>query len=122
MIACMITQYCAGDASEGRPGALEESATTGGKPVFDFNDSEGFLQAVFPMTNARNFLGKNCMQCHEGPENAVPGAVSLHVSLKAMQAELRLSLAARARGGGPHASAPRRDLCRDRPHRLAAVG
>ena len=88
----MITQFGPGDASQGKPDANEERAMAGGKPEFAFNDREGYVQAVFPMRNARDFLGKNCTQCHEGPENAVLGAISLRVNLKGMQAELQTFL------------------------------
>ncbi len=84
-----VEQYGPGDADHDRPGVDEQSAMMRGKPYFAFNEREGFLQAVFPMLNASSYLGKNCMECHRGRADEVLGAVSLRVSLTAMQQQLR---------------------------------
>ncbi len=84
----VITQYGAGDATEGNPGADEAAVMKSGKPSFSVNEKDGYLSAIFPILNSRNFLGKDCMGCHQGAENDVLGAISMQVSLKKAQSEL----------------------------------
>ncbi|MBE0619750.1 MAG: methyl-accepting chemotaxis protein [Burkholderiales bacterium] len=84
----VIAQYGPGDAAEGNPSADEAAVMQSGKPMFRVNEKEGYLSAIFPMPNSRNFLGKDCMGCHQGAENEVLGAVSMQVSLKKAQADL----------------------------------
>lgn len=64
----------------------------------DFNevreDTEGpYLQTIRPMKNFKSYLGKNCMECHDAPENATLGVVSIKISLaKISQAAARQQL------------------------------
>jgi len=61
-----------------------------GKPYFKVAEEEGTLHAIFPVLNSHNYLGKDCMAgCHEGKVGDVLGAVSMRVSLKKEQAQLR---------------------------------
>jgi len=83
-----ITQYGAGSGPEGAPGVDEAAVMKTGKPNFHVNETEGYLHAIFPILNWRNYLGKDCMGCHQGAENEVLGAISMHVSLKKAQAQL----------------------------------
>ena len=84
----VVTQYGAGDASEGDPSAAEAAVMNSGKPSFSVDEKDGYLSAIFPVLNSHNFLGKDCMGCHQGAEKDVLGAVSMQVSLKKAQAEL----------------------------------
>jgi methyl-accepting chemotaxis protein len=60
-----------------------------GRPYFKILEEEDALRAIYPVLNSSNYLGKNCMKCHEGREGTVLGAVSMRVSLKRTQADLR---------------------------------
>jgi methyl-accepting chemotaxis protein len=41
-----------------------------------------YLLAIRPMKNYKDYLGKNCVQCHDAaPENAVLGVISMKISL-----------------------------------------
>jgi len=84
----VITQYGAGDASEGSPSAAEAAVMNSGKPSFSINEKKGYLSAIFPILNSHSYLGKDCMGCHQGAEGDVLGAISMQVSLKKAQAEL----------------------------------
>ena len=83
-----ITQYGAGDGTEGAPDAGEAAVMNTGKPSFRVDEKGDYLEAIFPILNWRNYLGKDCMGCHQGAENEVLGAISMHVSLKRANAQL----------------------------------
>ena len=85
----VVAQYGAGQASETAPSPEEKAVMEKGQPSFKVAADSGSLHAIIPMLNASNFLGKNCMTCHEGKESDVLGAVSMKVSLKKAQAALR---------------------------------
>ena len=87
--ATVIAQYGAGEAAEAKPSAEEKAVLESGEAFFSANDGEGYLRAIFPIRNWKNYLGKDCTGCHQGKENAVLGAVSMKVSLKNAQADLR---------------------------------
>lgn len=40
------------------------------------------LRVVYPTLASRNYLGKNCLTCHQVPENTPLGAVSMRISLE----------------------------------------
>jgi len=84
----VITQYGAGDATEGNPSAAETAVMKSGKTSFVVNEKDGYLSAIFPILNWRTYLGKECMGCHQGAENEVLGAISMQVGLQKAQAEL----------------------------------
>ncbi len=84
-----VTQYGAGDAADGVASDDEKSVMERGKPFYKLSDGGDVLVAVFPTLNSRNFLGKDCTGCHQGSEGAVLGAVSMKLSLKKSQVELR---------------------------------
>ncbi|HRK36944.1 MAG TPA: methyl-accepting chemotaxis protein [Burkholderiaceae bacterium] len=69
--------------------AIDQQVMQTGKEVFVVDrDAKGeYLRAVRPALNSPNYLGKNCMLCHQVPENAVLGVVSMKVSLDKMNAE-----------------------------------
>jgi methyl-accepting chemotaxis protein len=85
-----ITQYGAGQGSEGNPSAEEKAVMETGQPYFNVSDETGTLRAIYPTLNSRNYLGKDCITgCHQAKEGEVLGAVSMRVSLEKAQAELR---------------------------------
>jgi len=53
----VITQYGAGDASEGNPSAEEAAVMKSGKPSFSVNEKDGYLSAIFPVLLSHNYLG-----------------------------------------------------------------
>jgi methyl-accepting chemotaxis protein len=54
-------------------------------------DAEGpYLLTIRPMKNYKSYLGKNCLECHDAPEDATLGVVSIKISLaKISQAAAR---------------------------------
>jgi len=85
----VITQYGPGQASESAASPEEKAVMEKGRSSFRIAEDNDSLEAVIPMLNSSNFLGKNCMTCHEGKEGEVLGAVSMKVSLRKPQAALR---------------------------------
>ncbi len=69
--------------------ALEQQVMQSGKEVFRIEtDANGeYLRAVRPTLASTNYLGKNCLTCHQVPENTVLGVVSMKVSLDKINAE-----------------------------------
>jgi methyl-accepting chemotaxis protein len=69
--------------------AIDQQVMQTGKEMFVVDsDAKGeYLRAVRPTLNSTNYLGKNCTQCHQVPENAVLGVVSMKVSLDKINAE-----------------------------------
>ncbi len=78
-----------GDEDEMHAGPDELLVLTNGKPIFELRDDPRhgrILKAVFPQINQENYLGKNCMECHdEHPAGTVLGAVTMEISLAQMQ-------------------------------------
>lgn len=94
-----------GDESESQRDALESAVLASGNPVFqEMQDpTHGrVLRAVFPAVSTKNYLGRNCLECHdEHPEGTVLGAVSMKVSLEKSAQEVtgfRFALTAAALG------------------------
>lgn len=53
------------------------------------SDDQGeYLYVVKPVLAKANFLGKNCLSCHQVPEGTVLGTVSLRISLDKMNAAI----------------------------------
>ena len=72
----------AGDAVE------QQVMQTGVATFYVESDEQGeYLRAVRPSLASTNYLGKNCLSCHQVPENAVLGVVSMKVSLDKVNAE-----------------------------------
>ena len=69
--------------------AAEQQVMQTGKEVFYVeSDAKGeYLRAVRPSLASSNYLGKNCLMCHQVPENSVLGVVSMKVSLDKINAE-----------------------------------
>ena len=85
----VVAKYGAGHASEANPSPEEKAVMESGKPYFATDEQGGYLRAIYPILNSGNYLGKNCITCHEGKEGEVLGAVSMKVSLQKAQAGLR---------------------------------
>jgi methyl-accepting chemotaxis protein len=84
-----LDQYGEGEGSESKVSLEERAVMESGQPYFKVLEDEDALRAIYPVLNSSNYLGKNCMKCHEGKEGTVLGAVSMRVSLKRTQADLR---------------------------------
>lgn len=79
-----------GDEIAMNPDEREKQVLESGKPLFEdiVDPKHGHvLIAIFPAIAVKNYLGRNCMECHEEvKENDILGAVSMKVSLADMDA------------------------------------
>ncbi len=77
-------------ADNGDPDELERQVLASGKEVVRVErDARGeYLRAVRPTLAAKNYLGKDCTVCHQSPENAVLGVVSMKLSLESSNAAI----------------------------------
>ena len=81
----------------------EQEVMRSGKPYISVetsNDSS-YLQVINPTKASANYLGKDCIACHQVPEGTVLGVVSMKVSLDSVEAEVasfRLKIAGAALG------------------------
>ncbi|WP_304412707.1 methyl-accepting chemotaxis protein [Herminiimonas sp. CN] len=76
--------FGAGNAKDAaNPDELEQQVLRSGKEVVRVeSDSKGeYLRAVRPALASSNYLGKNCISCHQVAENTVLGVVSMKISL-----------------------------------------
>lgn len=75
-----------GDEIAMNPNELEKQVMTTGKVLFqEANDPKHghVLIAIFPAIASKNYLGRDCMECHEEvKEGNILGAVSMKVSLE----------------------------------------
>ena len=98
----VIKMFGVGTAEDiSNPDALEQQVLNTGKEVTRVeSDSNGeYLRAVRPALAQTNYLGKNCIMCHQVPENTVLGVVSMKIPLDeanaaASRQRLKLILAA----------------------------
>lgn len=72
-----------GKAAEGDADAIEKQVLSSGKEFIDIqSDAQGeYLRVVRPTLALKNYLGKDCLMCHQVPEKTVLGVVSMKVSL-----------------------------------------
>jgi methyl-accepting chemotaxis protein len=72
-----------GNATETKPDAIEQQVLGSGKEFIEVqSDGKGeFLRVVRPALALKNYLGKDCLMCHQVPEKSVLGVVSMKVSL-----------------------------------------
>ncbi len=82
-------QFGSDKVSKDTPSAEEKAVLQTGRPYFGTSEEGKFFQAVFPVLNWKNYLGKDCTSCHQGAENQILGAISMRISLEKSQAELR---------------------------------
>ena len=69
---------------------LEQQVMTTGKP-YVASESVGnssYLRVINPTIASKNYLGKDCILCHQVPEGTVLGVVSMKVSLDSVEAEV----------------------------------
>lgn len=83
--------------------SLEKQVMTSGTPYMAVETANGssFLHVINPTKAAKNYLGKDCVLCHQVPENTVLGVVSMKVSLDSVESEVsafRLKIAGVALG------------------------
>jgi len=72
-----------GTAAEAQHDEIEQRVLASGKEFSDVqSDGKGeFLRVVRPALAQKNYLGKDCLSCHQVPENSVLGVVSMKISL-----------------------------------------
>ena len=68
--------------------AVERKALETGKPFVEVqSDAKGeFLRVVRPAPAQKNYLGKDCLMCHQVPEGTPLGVVSMKISLDQVNA------------------------------------
>src|SRR5574343_856598 len=69
---------------------LEKQVMTSGTPYLAVESANGssYLRVINPTKAAQNYLGKDCLVCHQVPEGSVLGVVSMKVSLDSVEAEV----------------------------------
>jgi methyl-accepting chemotaxis protein len=82
-------QYGAGASDELATGSDEQRVLASGNPVFQLNADEGHLKAIIPVVAQTDYLGKNCLTCHQVAEGTVLGAVSMKISLEKANSQTR---------------------------------
>ncbi|HET7403979.1 MAG TPA: diguanylate cyclase [Usitatibacter sp.] len=97
--AAVVAQYGPGHANERAGDDLERLALATGAPAFQVRQAHGreVLKAVMPAIASHDFLGRNCLGCHNVPAGTVLGAVSLEIDLEhanAVVAQFRRGLLA----------------------------
>ncbi|MFN6961071.1 MAG: methyl-accepting chemotaxis protein, partial [Rhodocyclaceae bacterium] len=77
-----------GKASEAETDAIEREVLASGKEfsAVDEDDQGEYLRVVRPALASRDYLGKDCVTCHQVPEGTVLGAVSMKISLSEVKA------------------------------------
>ena len=78
----IIKQFGPGASDERATEADEQRVLADGKAVFQLNADQGYLKAIIPAVAQTDYLGKNCLLCHQVPEGTVLGAVSMKISLE----------------------------------------
>lgn len=70
------------------PDALERQVMASGKEFVEVqHDAKGeYLRVIRPSLASKNYLGKDCILCHQAPEGTVLGVVSMKVSLDEVNA------------------------------------
>src|SRR5574343_57988 len=70
--------------------ALEKQVMATGTPYMSVESANGnaFLHVINPTKAAKNYLGKDCILCHQVAEGAVLGVVSMKISLDSVESEV----------------------------------
>lgn len=79
------------DTKEGRPlSPLEQQVMSSGIPYMavESNNGSSSLNVINPTKASKNYLGKDCVLCHQVPEGSVLGVVSMKVSLDSVESEV----------------------------------
>jgi diguanylate cyclase (GGDEF)-like protein len=80
------------------PDPAEALVLATGQPVSEvLLDARGsYLRSIRPTRNSERYLGKNCVECHDAPVNAILGVISVRISLdrfdRAIEQQQRESL------------------------------
>ncbi len=84
----VIKLFGPGTAKDTVSDAIEQQVLQSGKEFVEVQkDSQGeFLRVVRPALALKNYLGKDCILCHQVPEKTVLGVVSMKVSLDSVNA------------------------------------
>ncbi|MEF8700489.1 MAG: methyl-accepting chemotaxis protein [Candidatus Accumulibacter sp. UW20] len=82
-------QFGSGPSDEVAREAEELQVLASGKPIFLLNADQGYLKAIIPAVAQKDYLGKNCLTCHQVPEGTVLGAVSMKISLEKTNSQAR---------------------------------
>lgn len=89
----VVTQFGKGRAGELPSTDAERLVLKTGKASYDvFFASDGTqrLRAIVPALALKNYLGKDCLTCHQVPDHTVLGAVSMDISLARANATAQL--------------------------------
>ncbi|TWO80623.1 hypothetical protein CBW56_09305 [Denitratisoma oestradiolicum] len=85
-----------GDETAMNPDDVEQRALTEGKPIFEETTDPNYghvMRVVFPAIASKNYLGKDCLECHEEvKEGDIMGAVSMKISLTSMDEIIRAAM------------------------------
>lgn len=86
-------EYGPGSADASKADEIEKQVLASGKAYYAIQHSgQGeSLRAVIPTLNSKEYLGKNCMSCHDAPSGAVLGVVSMNISLASINSAVRES-------------------------------
>ena len=86
-----VTKLYGPDTKESRPlTALEQQVMSSGVPYMavESNNGSSSLNVINPTKASKNYLGKDCVLCHQVPEGTVLGVVSMKVSLDSVESEV----------------------------------
>lgn len=66
-----------------KPNELEMMVMKNERDMTEVHEDAGgpYLHTIRRMKNLKSYLGKNCLECHDAPENATLGVVSMKISL-----------------------------------------
>ena len=69
---------------------LEKEVMDSGKPYIAVESGLGnaYLHVINPTKASKNYLGKDCILCHQVPEGTVLGVVSMKISLDSVESEV----------------------------------
>jgi len=79
------------DTKSTRPlDAKEQQVMSSGSPYVSVEKENGssYLQVINPTKASKNYLGKDCLVCHQTTEGTVLGIVSMKVSLDSVESEV----------------------------------
>lgn len=84
----VVKLFGPGTDKDAQPDAIEQQVLASGKEFIEVqSDGAGeFLRVVRPTLASKNYLGKDCISCHQTPEQTVLGVVSMKVSLESVNA------------------------------------
>lgn len=80
--------YGPGKGDEAQPDAIEREVLATGKEytAIERDEKGESLRVVRPILAAKNYLGKDCIACHQTPEGTVLGAVTMKIVLDDVEA------------------------------------